>query len=66
MHAGPFLLHAGPYLGSSSPGRPNKIAIVETITNTNGTKRLRSLAPQIWNSLPEYIKAATSNKHFGI
>ena len=48
------------YLRSSSAGRPNNIAVVKTNTNTYGTKSLRSLGPQIWNSLPDYIKAETS------
>ena len=52
-----FCIHAGPYLGCSTPRRPNNIAVVETIANTDGTKSLRSLGPHIWNSLPEYIKA---------
>ena len=45
---------------SSSAGQPNNIAFVRTNKNTNGTKSLRSLGPQIWNSLPEHIKAETS------
>ena len=49
-------IHAGPYLGSSTPRRPNNIVVVGTITNTDGTKSLRSLGSHIWNSLPEYIK----------
>ena len=52
-----FCIHAGTYLGSSTPRRPSNIAVVGTITNTDGTKSLRSLGPHIWNSLPEYIKA---------
>ena len=48
------------YLRSSSARRPNNIAVVKTNTNTYGTKSLRSLGPQIWNSLPEHIKAETS------
>ena len=59
-----FYIHARLYLGSSSPRRPNNIAVVGTITNTDGTKNHRSLGPQIWNSLQEYIKAETSYKHF--
>ena len=39
-----FYVHAGPYLGSSYPGGPNNIAVVGTITNTDGTRSLRSLA----------------------
>ena len=52
------------YLRSSSARRPNNIAAVRTNTNTYGTKSLRSLGPQIWNSLPEHIKAETSFAHF--
>ena len=52
------------YLRSSSARRPNNIAVVRTNTNTYGTKSLRSLGPQIWNSLPEPIKAETSLAHF--
>ena len=52
------------YLRSSSARRPNNIAVVRTNTNTYGTKSLRSLGPQIWNSLPEHIKAETSLAHF--
>ena len=52
------------YLRSSSARRPNDIAIVRTNTNTYGTKSLRSLGPQIWNSLPEHIKTETSLAHF--
>ena len=52
------------YLRSSSARRPNDIAVVRTNTNTYGTKSLRSLGPQIWNSLPEHIKTETSLAHF--
>ena len=52
------------YLRSLSARRPNNIAVVRTNTNTYGTKSLRSLGPQIWNSLPEHIKAETSFAHF--
>ena len=52
-----FCIHAGTYLASSTPRRPSNIAVVGTITNTDGTNSLRSLGPHIWNSLPEYIKA---------
>ena len=52
------------YLRSSSPRRPNNIAVVRTNTDTHGTKSLRSLGPQIWNSLLEHIKAETSLAHF--
>ena len=52
------------YLRSSSARRPNNIAVVRTNTNTYGTKSLRSLGPQVWNSLPEHIKAETSLAHF--
>ena len=48
------------YLRSSSAGRPNNAAVLRTNTNTYGTKSLRSPGPQIWNSLPEHIKAETS------
>ena len=40
------------YLRSSFVRRPNNIAVVKTNTNTYGKKSLRSLGPQIWNSLP--------------
>ena len=52
------------YLRFSSARRPNNIAVVRTNTSTYGTKRLRSLGPRIWNSLPEHIKAETSFAHF--
>ena len=52
------------YLRSSFARQPNNIAAVRTNTNTYGTKSLRSLGPQIWNSLPEHIKAETSFVHF--
>ena len=52
------------YLRSSSARRRNNIAVVRTNTNTHGTKSLRSLGPQLWNSLPEHIKAETSLAHF--
>ena len=52
------------YLRYLSARRPNNIAVVRTNTNTYGTKSLRSLGPQIWNSLPEHIKAETSFAHF--
>ena len=48
------------YLRSSSARRPNNIAVVTTNTDTYGTKSFRSLGSQIWNSLPELIKAETS------
>ena len=48
------------YLCSSSIRWPNNIAVVRTNTNMYGTKSLRSLGLQIWNSLPEHIKAETS------
>ena len=51
-------------LRSSTARRPNDIAVVRTNTNTHGTKSLRSLGPQVWNSLPEPIKAITSLAHF--
>ena len=41
---------------SSSARRPNNIAVVRTNTNAYGTKSLRSMGPQTWNSLPEDIK----------
>ena len=52
------------YLRFSSARRANSIAVVRTNTSTYGTKSLRSLGPQIWNSLPEHIKAETSLAHF--
>ena len=51
-------------LRSLSARRPNNTAIVRTNTNTYGTKILRSLVPQIWNSLSEHIKAETLLAHF--
>ena len=48
------------YLRSSSAERPNNVEVLRTNTNTYGTKSLRSPGPQIWNSLPEHIKAETS------
>ena len=56
----PTYMHYLLCFSSSSAGQPNNIAIVRTNTNTYGTKSLRSLGPQIWNSLPEHIKAETS------
>ena len=44
------------YLCSSSARRPNNITVARANTNAYGTKSLRSLGPQIWNSLPEHIK----------
>ena len=52
------------YLRSSSTRRPNNIAFVRTNTNTYGTKSLRSLGSEIWNSLPEHIKVETSLAYF--
>ena len=52
------------YLRFSFARQPNNIAAVRTNTKTYGTKSLRSLGPQIWNSLPEHIKAETSFAHF--
>ena len=52
------------YLRSSSARRPNNIAVVRTNTNIYGKKILRSLGPQIWNSLPEHVKSETSLVHF--
>ena len=60
----PTYIHDLFYLRSSSTRRPNNIAVVRTNSNTHGTKSLRSLGPQIWNSLPEHIKAETSLAHF--
>ena len=37
---------------------------LKRIQMLNGTKSLRSLGPQIWNSLPEHIKTETSLAHF--
>ena len=51
-------------LRSSSARRPNNIAVVKTNTNTYGTKSFRLLGPQIWDFLPEHIKAETSLAHF--
>ena len=51
-------------LRSSSARRPNNIAAVRTNTNTYGTKSLRSLGPQIWNSLPEHRKTENLLEHF--
>ena len=42
------------YLRSSFARRSNNIAVARTNTNTYGTKSLRSLGLQIWNSLPEH------------
>ena len=53
-----------PTYRSSSARRPNNVAVVRTNRNTYGTKSLRSLGPQIWNSLLEHIKAETSLAHF--
>ena len=47
------------HLRSSSTRQPNNIAVIRTNTNTYGTKTIRSLGPQIWNSLPEHTKAET-------
>ena len=44
------------YLRSSPTRRSNYIAVVRRTTNTYGKERLRSLGPQIWNSIPEHIK----------
>ena len=52
------------YLRSSSTRRPNNRAFVRRNTNTHGIKSLRSLGPQILNSLTEHIKAETSLAHF--
>ena len=65
VHAGPFLF----YLRFSSTRRLNNIAVVRTYTNTYGKKswesmeKLESFGPQIWNSLPEHIKAEISFPH---
>ena len=48
------------YLRSSSARRPNDTAVVRANKITYGTKSLRSLGHQIWNSLPEHIEAETS------
>ena len=53
------------YLRSSSARRPINIAVVRKNRNTYGRNSFRSLGPQIWNSLPEHIKAETSFAHFG-
>ena len=52
------------HLRSISARRSNNIAVIRTNTNTYGTKGLRSLGPQIWNSLPEHAIAETSLAHF--
>ena len=52
------------YLRSSSARRSNDITVVRTNTNTCRTKSLRSLGPQIWNSLLEHIKAETWLAYF--
>ena len=52
------------YLRSSSTKQPNNKAVIRTNKNTYGTKKLRSLRPQICNSLPKHIKAETSLAHF--
>ena len=52
------------YLRSSCTKQPNNKAVIRTNKNTYGTKKLRSLRPQIWNSLPKHIKAETSLAHF--
>ena len=52
------------YLHSSSARQPNNIAVARTNTNLYGIKSLRSLGLQIWNLLPEHIKAETSFAHF--
>ena len=53
-------------LRSSSARWPNDIGIIRTNTNTYGTKSLRSLRPQIWNSLPQHIKVEPSLAYFWI
>ena len=52
------------YLRASSTRRPNNIVVVRANTNTYVTKSLRSLEPQIWNSLLENMKPETSLAHF--
>ena len=52
------------YLRSSSARWPNNIAVVRTNTSTYGTKSLKSLRYQVWNSLPEHIKAEFSLVQF--
>ena len=52
------------YLRASSTRRSNNIVVVRTNTNTYVTKSLRSLGPQIWNSLLENMKPETSLAHF--
>ena len=42
------------YLRSSVARRPNNMVAVRTNANTYGTKSLRSLRLQIWNSPPEH------------
>ena len=53
----PTYMHDLFCLGSSSARWPNSIAIVRTNTNPYGRKSLRSLGPQIWNSIPEHIES---------
>ena len=38
----------------------NNLKVHSHITANYGTKSLKTLAPQIWNSLPEHIKASKS------
>ena len=52
------------HIRSSSARRLKNIAFLRTNTNTYGTKSLGSLGAQIWNSLPEHIRAETSLAHF--
>ena len=52
------------HIRSSSARRLKNIAFLRTNTNTYGTKSLGSLGAQIWNSLPEHIRAETSVAHF--
>ena len=52
------------YFCSLSARRPNNIAFVRTNTNMYGTKSLRSLGRQIWNSLADQIEVETSLPHF--
>ena len=52
------------YLHSSFRRRKSNIAVGRINTNTYVMKILRSLGLQIWNSLPEHIKAEASLAHF--
>ena len=40
--------------------RPNNLKVNVNKTDKYGDKSLRTLGPQIWNSLPEHMKAETN------